>query len=71
MGVRTKVSETQSFPNSPRPRNKTITPELLKSVLPVFHFCVCVSCPYPLKNPSREVWEEEQSAWRNWLWRRW
>lgn len=43
-----KNPETERFPK-PRPRNKITTPRSLES-LPVFHFCVCVSFPHPLKN---------------------
>lgn len=48
-GLRIKVPETERFPKLPWPRNKTITPnKSLESLLPVFHFCVCVSFSYPL-----------------------
>lgn len=53
-GFGLKLPATQRFPKTPRPQNKTITPKSLESLLPVFHFCVCVSFPHPLKNPSRE-----------------
>lgn len=52
VGVPTKVPKTERFSKPPPPRNKTITSKSLESLLPVFHFCVCLSFPHPLKIPS-------------------
>lgn len=51
-GSRTKVPETESFPELPWPRNKM--PKSVKSLLPVFHFGVCVCFSHPAQTlPER------------------
>lgn len=51
-GSRTKVPETESFPELPWPRNKM--PKSVKNLLPVFHLGVCVCFSHPTQTlPER------------------
>lgn len=51
-GSRTKVPETESFPELPWPRNKM--PKSVKNLLPVFHLGVCVCFSHPAQTlPER------------------
>lgn len=47
-----KPSASQRFLG---PETRQLTPKSLKSLLPVFHFCICVSFPLPLEKPFRRT----------------
>lgn len=70
-GSRTKVPETESFPELPWPRNKM--PKSVKNLLPVFHFGVCVCFSHPAQTLPERGSEKvgggtEQSSAPNRLW---